>query len=386
MRILAVDIGTGTQDILLFDSSGPVENSPKLVMPSPTTVAADRIRSATAARETVVLTGVVAGGGPCAWALGDHIRAGLPAFATPTAALTLDDDLRRVEAEGVRLVSDDEAAGIAGAHVRLRDLDLDAIRTALRAFNVATDFDGIAVGVFDHGAAPPDVSDRVFRFQHIARVLTADLDARSFAALPEGLPAHLTRARAVLDSVDLDIPVVFMDNGPAAALGALHDTAIARHQRCAVVNVGNMHVLCFVLDGGRVEAAFEHHTGEVTPEQLAGMVADLLAHRLTNAAVYSSMGHGALYADELRDGIAPDRRRFEVEVVAVTGPQRERMLPALFEAGLPNVHAAAPHGDMMISGCFGLLDGFGYRVPEAHEAVAALHRDRGARAEIPHRH
>jgi uncharacterized protein (DUF1786 family) len=148
MRILAVDIGTGTQDILLFDSSGPVENSPKLVMPSPTTVAADRIRSATAARETVVLTGVVAGGGPCAWALGDHIRAGLPAFATPTAALTLDDDLRRVEAEGVRLVSDDEAAGIAGAHVRLHDLDLDAIRTALRAFNVATDFDGIAVGVF----------------------------------------------------------------------------------------------------------------------------------------------------------------------------------------------------------------------------------------------
>ena len=48
MRILAVDMGTGTQDILLFDSSGPVENSLKMVMPSATQIAAGRIRRATA--------------------------------------------------------------------------------------------------------------------------------------------------------------------------------------------------------------------------------------------------------------------------------------------------------------------------------------------------
>jgi len=45
MRILAVDAGTGTQDILLFDSAGPVENSVKLVMPSATSIAAGRILS-----------------------------------------------------------------------------------------------------------------------------------------------------------------------------------------------------------------------------------------------------------------------------------------------------------------------------------------------------
>lgn len=367
MRILAVDIGTGTQDILLFDTSGPVENSPKLVMPSPTTIAARQIRAATAARRPVVLRGVVAGGGPSAWALGDHLRAGLPAFATPEAARTIDDDLARVEADGVRLVSDDEAKRSDGAQVTLRDLDLDAIRSALRAFDVDTAFDGIAIGVFDHGAAPPGVSDRVFRFEHIAGVLAGDPDARAFASLPVSLPASLTRARAVLDAVDVDLPAVFMDNGPAAALGALHDPEVARHQRRAVLNVGNMHVLCFVLDGTRVEAVFEHHSGEVTPEQLAGFVRDLLGGRLTNEAVYSSMGHGALYAAGSGAGIEP------VTVLAVTGPQRERMLPALVDAGLPRVHAAAPHGDMMISGCFGLLDGFAYRVPGAREAVAALH-------------
>ena len=34
MRILAIDMGTGTQDILLFDSDKPVENNVKMVLPS----------------------------------------------------------------------------------------------------------------------------------------------------------------------------------------------------------------------------------------------------------------------------------------------------------------------------------------------------------------
>ena len=46
MRILTVDVGTGTQDILLFDSAQHIENSVKLVMPSPTEIAARRIRRA----------------------------------------------------------------------------------------------------------------------------------------------------------------------------------------------------------------------------------------------------------------------------------------------------------------------------------------------------
>jgi uncharacterized protein (DUF1786 family) len=33
----------------------------------------------------VLLTGVIQGGGPCHWALEDHIRAGQVAYATPEA-------------------------------------------------------------------------------------------------------------------------------------------------------------------------------------------------------------------------------------------------------------------------------------------------------------
>ena len=36
MRILAIDIGTGTQDVLLWESGVAVENLIQMVMPSPT--------------------------------------------------------------------------------------------------------------------------------------------------------------------------------------------------------------------------------------------------------------------------------------------------------------------------------------------------------------
>src|SRR3990170_4449176 len=116
MRILAIDMGTGTQDILLFDSEGPVENCLKMVMPSATEIAARRIRRATASRRPVLLTGVTMGGGPCHWALDDHLKAGLAAYATPEAGRTFDDDLSVVEKMGVRVVGEDEAD-------RLRDVE-----------------------------------------------------------------------------------------------------------------------------------------------------------------------------------------------------------------------------------------------------------------------
>src|SRR5690242_2625109 len=100
MRILCIDVGTGTQDILLFDSSTEIENCVQMVMPSPTQIIARQVRVATEARHTLLLAGVTMGGGPGAWAVEDHIKAGLPVFATPDAARTFDDDLERVAAMG----------------------------------------------------------------------------------------------------------------------------------------------------------------------------------------------------------------------------------------------------------------------------------------------
>src|SRR5664279_5257638 len=104
MKILAVDIGTGTQDILLYDPNVDVENSFKLVLPSPTMIVREQIRATTRSRCGIVLTGVMMGGGPCAWAAEDHLRAGLPVYATPDAARTFNDDLEAVAQSGVTLL------------------------------------------------------------------------------------------------------------------------------------------------------------------------------------------------------------------------------------------------------------------------------------------
>jgi uncharacterized protein (DUF1786 family) len=357
MRILALDVGTGTQDILLLDTSGPVENSVKLVMPSPTTIAAGKIGAASARGEAIVLTGTIQGGGPCHWALEDHLRGGGKAYATPAAATTFDDDLDNVRAMGIELVGEDEAHRIDGARIELRDLDLAAIDAALAAFAVDRRFDAIVVGCLDHGAAPPGYSDRLFRFDHLKRVVGEENDLRAFAYHPVDLPAYLTRARALVRSLPPGVPALFLDTGPAAALGALQDDGVAGTERQLVLNLGNMHALAFHLAGTRIISLYEHHTGEMTTSQIESFSERLLSHDLTQAEVFDSKGHGVLYVSEDGDGAAPP-------FLAVTGPQRGRLRRSRLQP-----YFAAPHGDMMISGCFGMVAAFAYRYPEHAEEI-----------------
>src|SRR3954454_13125007 len=114
MRILAIDVGTGTQDILLFDSEQEIENSIKMVMPSPTAVIARQIRAATELGQPILLDGVTMGGGASHWAAMDHVRAGFAVHATPDAARTFDDDLDGVASMGIQVVSEDEATSLHG--------------------------------------------------------------------------------------------------------------------------------------------------------------------------------------------------------------------------------------------------------------------------------
>ena len=369
MRILAVDMGTGTQDILLFDSTQPVENALHMIMPSATEIAARRIRDATREQRPVVLTGLTAGGGPCHWALEHHLEAGLPAYATPEAAKTFDDDLDNVQRMGVTLVSEDEAGGIDGERVRLRDLDLDAIRAAFSAFDVDTRFDGLALGCLDHGASPPGYSDRLFRFDHLRRVVGERNDLRAFAYLPQELPDYLTRARTLVAAADADAPIVFLDTGPAAALGALQDLQVSAHQEQLLLNLGNMHALAFHLHGTRILSLYEHHTGEVSADQFVDFTQRLIAGTLRHEEVFESKGHGVYYADgparpEPVEGPSHPAGPF----LAVTGPQRAKLRGSVLDP-----YFAVPHGDMMVSGCFGLLWAFAEKHPDqADEILAAL--------------
>ena len=45
-RILAIDIGAGTMDVLLYDPAQPMENAVQLVLPSATAIAGRKIAAA----------------------------------------------------------------------------------------------------------------------------------------------------------------------------------------------------------------------------------------------------------------------------------------------------------------------------------------------------
>ncbi len=373
VRILAVDVGTGTQDVLLYESDRTLENCFQLVMPSPTVIVAEQIRRATAERRPVALTGRIMGGGPSAWAARDHAQAGYPCYITADAGRTLDDDLSQVEALGLRIIGGDEIEGLRTrfgrrlAEIDMRDLGASALRATFSAFGVDPAVDVVAVAAFDHGAAPPGVSDRRFRFDMIADRVRERPDALAFAYRGADVPAELTRLAAVADDAaaydaaaydgaqGTAPDVVVMDTGAAALAGALEDPLVARQREAIVANIGNFHTLAFALSEGRIQALFEHHTGEITREQLEGYLRDLAAGTLENERVFNESGHGALTLPDMRslrreDGDGP--------FVAITGPRR-----ALLRGSALAPYEAVPHGDMMLAGCFGLLRAVAALIP-----------------------
>jgi len=332
-RLLAIDVGAGTQDILLFENDRPVENCVKLVLPSETTIVAGRIRQATRRREPIFLTGRIMGGGPMVSALKRHLKEGLKVYSTPQAAKTIRDDLDSVRKMGVEIV--DSAPGDA-LRLELRDVDLARLAEALSLYDIAIP-EKVAVAVQDHGHSPHG-SNRLFRFQHWRRFVES-------GGLITGLaygepPDYMTRMRAV----QADIPgAILMDTGSAAIWGALCDDEVAsrRDEGVVVVNVGNQHTVAVLLQGERVLGLFEHHTVILDESKLGALVDRLREGTITNEEVFDDNGHGACVYQDYSSG---GGFRF----VAVTGPNRA-MVESL------GYYMAVPYGDMMLAGSFGLV-------------------------------
>jgi uncharacterized protein (DUF1786 family) len=363
MQILTVDIGTGTQDILLFDTERTPENCLKLVMPAPTMLVAENIRHATALGAPLLITGVLMGGGPCSWAIEAHRRAGLPVLATPSAARTINDDLDQVQRElGIEIVSEEAGATLAATggfrQVIFGDFNYATMQNAFAAFGVALRPDALALAVFDHGAAPPGVSDRQFRMDYLADRLRRDPRLSAFASKARETPATMTRLRALGGAAQAasGLPVVVMDTATAAVLGAIEDPAVAGHENALIVNVGNFHTLAFQLREGQIVRLFEHHTGGLNAETLTGWLRMLADGSIRHEDVFASQGHGAL---------ALDARPVPLEFVAVVGPRR-----ALLRATKLPAYFAVPHGDQMLAGCFGLLRACTDVEPAWREAIA----------------
>ena len=354
MRLLCLDIGSGTQDILLLDTTQPVENAIQLVLPAPTLLTAQRIEAATARGDSIVLIGETMGGGDCTSALRKHLEAGLSAYATPTAARSFSDHLEKIASWGVQFVSPDEAASIkTGTVIRMRDVALDVLEKALSCWDVRLAPDVVAIAVLDHGDAPAGESDRAFRFRQLEHLLRKNNTLESFIFTPDELPDLLTRMYAVVRSLEGKFPLILMDTGAAAVLGASLDRTVATHPHRLAVNMGNSHTLAFHLAEARILGLFEHHTSALSLSRIELLLDKLVSGELRSAEVWEEGGHGSVLLE-----------RGENPFVTATGPRR-----SLLASSRLNPYFAAPFGSMMLVGCFGLARAIAIKFPQWQDEI-----------------
>jgi uncharacterized protein (DUF1786 family) len=298
---------------------------------------------------------------------------------TPDAAVTINDELEKVERLGIKIVSEEESNELRVTRVELKDFDFELISKTFADYGVALDdLAAVAVAVFDHGNAPAGISDRQFRFDYLDERIKARNSLSSFAYLSSDIPKIMTRLQAVADSApNLPCPLVVMDTAPAAVLGANFDSTVASRKQKIICNVGNFHTLAFRLGENGIEGVFEHHTGEIDLPKLESLLRRLADGSLKHQDVFDDMGHGALmYTDEIFE-FGKD----EFDVV-VTGPRRSMFAGAKHASPL-RAYFAAPFGDMMIAGCFGLLGAVGEILPDVTESVFGSLRGAGRRGVAP---
>jgi len=335
--LLAIDVGSVTQDILCCVKGQDPASSFKMILPSETQIVARKIEQATFQRKPVFLRGNVMGGGASVGALKKHLQAGLAAYATPKAAATFHDDLERVTAMGVKLVDEAPQAAVTVDLADVRPAKLKAI-LELAGLDMP---DAFAAAVLDHGFSPKE-SNRRFRFKLWERLVEREADLGDMAF--EQAPPELTRMRAVQE----DLPGSYMmDTAAAAFLGALQDPVVGRQsdRGVVVINLGNQHATAALIAGRTLLGIMEHHTGMLTPEKLESLIVRFREGDLSGEEVFADGGHGCV----LSGGVGEAR----FELVSITGPRRSMGL----ECGY---YAASPYGDMMLVGCFGLAAAVGW--------------------------
>lgn len=350
MKILALDIGAGTEDVLLYDDSKrSLENCVKMVLPSPSQIFAAKVREATRLYEDLFIYGDTIGGGALAFALRDHVEKGLRVLMTEKAAYTIRNDLDEVRELGIQIVyGENKPTDFDGKELRIEEVNLGMLRTFLNGVGEPlSNVDVVAVAVQDHGLPPKVMSNRRFRIKKMEEHLKDNPKPETLAHKEEEVPSPFLRMKSAALASRRQLPkakVLLMDTSPAAIFGCLKDPVVEKGKSTLVVNVGNAHTMAAIMSEGNVAGVMEHHTGMLDPQMIERLLVDFADGKLTDEEVFQEGGHGMFFLRE-PPGFP------QIERVAATGPNRK-----IFAETNLSVHFAAPAGDVMMTGPIGLVE------------------------------
>jgi uncharacterized protein (DUF1786 family) len=349
MKILAIDIGAGTEDVLLYDDTKrSIENCIKMVLPSPCQVFAAKVKTATCKGVDLFVKGDTVGGGVFSHALKRHVKAGFRVYMTEDAAYTVRNSLEQVKAAGIAVVPDSGPENFTGETMVLEEINITKLHGLLKHFGETfSDIDFVALAVQDHGVFPEEMTNRRFRINKMRELLKKNPKPEAFAFTENEIPPYYPRMKSAARASKRQLPnarVLVMDTSPDAILGCLMDPAVKEADPILAVNVGNGHSMAAIISGGEVTAVLEHHTRLLNPEKMEKLLRDFADGKLSDEKVFDDNGHGMFYLKK-PPGFS------NIEKVVVTGPNRN----VLAETSIP-VYFATPAGDVMMTGPVGLVE------------------------------
>ncbi len=330
--VFCLDIGSGTQDCLLALPDTHFHNWPRWVIPSPARAIARLIEKARNNRTDIFLFGSTMGGGITP-ALKKHIAAGFKVYATKEAAATIHDNPERVREMGIENA---ETCPAQAFPIRLTDFSQEFWFSHFQSLGLPLPSLTVA-SAQDHGFCP--VGNRTFRMKTWEKLLASSGTISSW--IYREVPTHLTRLAALAKATAGPVA----DTGTSALLAFLCDQSLldrSFREGITLVNAGNTHVLAALIYRGQACGLYEHHTGLVDSAQLERDLHDFRLGWLPLEQVQQARGHGTAYGER-----PPEAGGFEATFM--TGPSRDKY------KGLGRFYD--PCGDMMVAGCFGLLQG-----------------------------
>ena len=338
--VLCIDVGSRTQDVLIFQAGVDPQNLPRCVLPSPALTLARRIAVYTSGRRDIYISGPTMGTGYLR-ALSAHLKEGCRAAVPEEVALTLFENLAAAEEAGLQIV---DACPDGYLPLRTGDVNLAVWREFCHTMGLDMP-SMVAVAAQDHGHHPQD-SGRPGRMTMWRTLLHKEPGEGSD---PKDLlfttaPPEMTRLCAIQSVTGGPVA----DSGAAALLGLLSIPEIAElsmRKGVLLVNAGNAHVTAFLVYRQRIFGVYEQHTFGVSVEHLVKDLSEFRLGWLPNEQVQNEGGHGSVILDP-----PPEAEGFRPAYIA--GAQRR-----LFTG---HGQMSAPHDEPMMTGCFGLLHGLGY--------------------------
>ena len=337
MKILAIDVGTGTQDIMIYDTQKELENSMKLVLPSPHLLISQKIRET---ENNIYLKGEIMGCGKIKNSIQEHIKKGFEVIMEKNCAKTIRDDINQVKSYGIK-IADENKEYPNYTKIELRDINITKLSEFLLEYDLDFDFDEIAIAVQDHGYNE-NMGDRDFRFEKIREKISKPISPLEFG-FKEDIPEYFTRMHAVKRTIEkegIECNTLIMDTKFASIAGMCYDEVSKNLNSYVAIDIGNGHTTAASIEKGKIQGVFEHHTSNLTEKSLEKYIKRLASGEITNEEIYSDHGHGAHVLNPIS----------KLEKVIVSGPKRE-----LIEKTNLDWHHAAPGGDVMMTGTVGLI-------------------------------